>query len=372
MPWNQGGGGGPWGSGGSGGGGSPWGRGSPPQPPNLEDLLRQGQDRFKRMMPRGGGNSNFILYVGIAIFFLWVASGIYYVPADAQGVVLRFGKWVDTTGPGLHYHLPTPIETVLKPRVLQVNSLDLGFRNLAGGRGPKREVPEESLMLTGDQNIIDIDFNVQWRIKDAGQYLFNIRDPEQTVRVVAESAMREIVGRTGIQPALTEGRRTIETEAFQLMQKILDDYGAGIAITQVQLQEVHPPEPVIDAFNDVQRAIQDRDRMQNEAEAYRNDIIPRARGEAVKLVQDASAYKEKVVLESQGRAQHFLSVYNEYKNAKDVTTKRIYLETMEEILRGTPKYIVNGGREGVAPYLPLPLPQSPAHPPESKKPGAAP
>jgi membrane protease subunit HflK len=372
MSWNQGGGsgggGGPWGS----GGGSPWGRGGPPQPPNLEDLLRQGQDRFKRMMPKGAGNSNLVFYIGIAIVTLWIASGIYRVQSDEQGVVLRFGKLVDITEFGLHYHLPSPIESVVKPRVKQINSLDLGFRNLAEGRGPKREVPEESLMLTGDQNIIDIDFNVQWRIKDAEQYLFNIRDPEQTVRVVAESAMREIIGHTGIQPALTEGRRTIEAEAVGLMQKILDDYGSGIAITQVQLQEVHPPQPVVDAFNDVQRALQDRDRMQNEAEAYRNDIIPRARGEAVQQVQDASAYKEKVVLESQGRAQHFLSVYNEYKNAKDVTTKRIYLETMEAILRGTPKYIVSGGKDGVAPFLPLPLPQSSARPTEPKKPGGTP
>jgi membrane protease subunit HflK len=373
MPWqNQGGGGGPWGGGGGGGGpwgNSPWGRGGGggSNQPNVEELIKQAQEKLKRILPKGpGGSSPNLLFYGLgAIVLLWILSGIYRVQPGEQGVVMRFGAYVDTAESGLHYHLPYPIETVIKPRVEQINAIDVGFRSTSeAARGQKRDVPDESSMLTGDQNIIEIDFNVQWKIKNAGQFLFNIRDPEATVKVVAESAIREIIGRTEIQPALTEARRSIEEETRSLLQQILDEYKAGIEITQVQLQEVQPPQQVIDAFNDVQRALQDRDRMQNEAEAYRNDIIPRARGEAVKQVQDASAYKEKVVNESTGNAQRFLSVYNEYKNARDVTTKRIYFETMEQILRGAKK-IVAGDKAGLAPYLPLPVPPQSTPAPKS-------
>ena len=371
MPWQNQGGGGPWGGGGSGGGGgnSPWGRGSGGQkPPNFEDLFRQGQDRFKRMFPGGTGGSRLPLYILAGVIVLWLLSGIYRVQPGEQGVVLTFGAWNgETTEPGLNYHWPAPIQSVQTPRVEQINSTDVGFRTMAdSSRGPKRDVPEESLMLTGDQNIIDVDFAVQWKIKNAGEYLFNIREPQQTVKVAAEAAMREVIGHTGIQPALTEARGTIEANTRTLLQNILDAYGAGIEIRQVQLLEVHPPQPVIDAFNDVQRALQDRDRAQNEAEAYRNDIIPRARGEAVKMVQDANAYRERVVNEAQGRGQHFTSVYNEYRNAKDVTVKRMYYDTMEAILRDAKKYIVTGSG-GTAPYMPLPLP-SPTQPaPEPAK-----
>ncbi|MGH6954069.1 MAG: FtsH protease activity modulator HflK, partial [Alphaproteobacteria bacterium] len=259
MPWsNQG---GPWG-----GGQGPWGRGSGGQPPNLEDLLRQGQDRFKRFVPKGAGGPRAILYILVGGLLLWLASGIYRVQPDEQGIVMRFGGWIATTDPGLHYHLPTPIEWVITPKVERINSIDIGFRALGEtGRGPKRDVPEESLMLTGDQNIIDIDVSVLWKVSDAGKFLFNIREPELTVKTAAESALREIIGRIDIQPALTEARRAIESDTRVLLQSILDTYGSGIEITQVQLQEVHPPTAVTDAFNDVQRALQDRDRLQNEA-----------------------------------------------------------------------------------------------------------
>jgi len=374
MPWqNQGGGGGPWGSGGGGGGGGPWGNnpwgrggGGGPNQPNVEELIKQAQEKLKRLLPKGPGGSspNLLVYGLVVVVALWVLSGIYRIQPSEQGVVIRFGEFVATTDPGLHYHLPSPIEHVVKVDVGRENTLNIGSRAAAPQRrAPGREVSGENSMLTGDQNIVEIDMNVQWKVRDAQDFLFNIRDPELTLRAVAESAIREIIGRTEIQPALTEARGSIEDETKGLMQQILDEYKAGILVGRVQLQQVQPPQQVIDAFNDVQRALQDRDRAQNEAEAYRNDIIPRARGEAVKMVQDASAYKEKVVNEATGNSQRFLSVYNEYRNARDVTMKRIYFETMEEILRGAKK-IVAGDKTGLAPYLPLPVPPTAAPAPK--------
>ncbi|MFQ5939767.1 MAG: FtsH protease activity modulator HflK, partial [Alphaproteobacteria bacterium] len=281
------------------GGGGPWGRGpGAPQPPNLEEFLRQGQDRFRRMMPGGLSSGRGLLLIVLAAVILWAMTGLYRVQPEQEGVVLRFGEFVYSTDPGLHYRLPWPIESVEKPNVTAINSIDIGFVEMgatAGTRGGKRDIAEESLMLTGDQNIIDIDFTVLWKIKDAGQFLFNIRDPQATVKIAAESAMREVIGRTDIQPALTEARREIEVDTLALLQRILDDYGAGILITQVQLQDVRPPGPVVDAFDDVQRALQDRDRLRNEADAYRNDLLPRARGDSQVLIQEARAYKEEVV-----------------------------------------------------------------------------
>jgi membrane protease subunit HflK len=363
MPWsNQGGGGsgsGGGGGGGNGGGQGPWGRGSGgQQPPNIEDMVRRGQDKLKSVLPGGIGGRRGIILGLIGVFLIWLASGLYRVEPDEQGVVLRFGAWVATTQPGLNYHWPMPFESALTPAVEAINSIEVGFRTFGDGRsGSKRDVPEESVMLTGDQNIIDIDFTVQWKIKDAGQFLFNIRDPAATVKVAAESAMREIIGRMDIQPALTEARGDIQMDTRALLQTILDDYEAGIEITEVQLQEVQPPAPVLDAFNDVQRALQDRDRLQNEAEAYRNDILPRARGAAVRLIQDASAYKEQIINEAIGETSRFLSIYAEYKLSKEVTRQRIYLETMEEVYRGTEKMIIDSGAGGglrPVPYLPLP------------------
>jgi membrane protease subunit HflK len=355
MPWsNQGGsGGGPW----SGGGGRGPVGGAPP--PDLEEMLRKGQERVRRMMPGGIGGSYGVLVILGVVVLLWLFSGVYRVQPDEQGVELMFGRYYETTLPGLNYHFPYPIQDVETPKVTRVNSIDIGFTSAGDvrARGIKRDISEESLMLTGDQNIIDIDFTVFWRIKDAGDYLFNIREPEQTVKIAAESVMREIIGRTEIQPALTEARQEIEQATKDLLQKVLDDYEAGIAVTQIQLQEVRPPEPVADAFDDVQRARQDLERLRNEAEAYRNDIIPRARGAAEQLLQEAHAYKEEVVKRSQGDAERFLAVYAQFKLAKDVTTQRLYLEAMEEILGRTNKIIIDKagqGGPGVVPYLPLP------------------
>ncbi len=359
MPWtDNSGGGGPWGGG---GGQGPWGRGpGGGSPPDLEEMLRKGQDSLKKILPGGiGGSKTGLAVIAAIAALLWLASGIYQVQPDEQGVELRFGKWVDTTQPGFHWRWPAPIGDILKPKVTQINTITIGFvkADEGGGRGRQRDVFEESLMLTGDQNIIDIHVEVLWRIKDAGEFLFEIRDPRATVKLAAESAMREIIGNTDIQLALTGERQPIEQATRKLLQDILDDYKSGIEVTAVQLQDVRPPPDVVDAFDDVQRAIQDKDRQKNEAESYRNDILPRARGEAAKVVQAAQGYKREVVARAEGDANRFTSVYNEYKLAKDVTTQRLYLETLEEILRRTNKIIIDSGgsgSQGVVPYLPLP------------------
>src|SRR5260221_84761 len=247
------------------------------------------------MMPGGVGSGRGIVYILLAVIVLWLASGLYRVLPDEQGVVLRFGRYVYTTPPGLHLRWPSPIESVLTPKVTRVNRLEVGFRSGAEGAvgrgGGARQVPEEALMLTGDENIVDINFTVFWLINDATRYLFNIKNPESTVKAVAESAVREVVGRTPIAAALAEGRGKIENDTQKLLQEILDSYGAGISVTQVQLQKVDPPAPVIDAFRDVQRARADQERKRNEAEAYRNSILPGARGDSVRLVPEAEAYK---------------------------------------------------------------------------------
>jgi membrane protease subunit HflK len=364
MGWYNQSGGGPWGGGPWGGpprggnGQSPRGRG--PQPPDFEELLRRGQDQFRRLMPGGIGSSQGILYIFLVVVALWLASGIYRVNPDEQGVVLRFGQYAYTTQPGLHWRFPTPIESVLTPKVTRVNRLEVGFRAGIEGATPVRggatQIPEEALMLTGDENIVDINFTVFWLINDARNYLFNIRNPEGTVKAAAESAMREVVGRTPIAATLAEGRKQIETDTLKLLQDILNNYGAGITVTEVQLQKVDPPASVIDAFRDVQRARADQERKRNEAEGYRNSILPIARGESVRLVQEAEAFKQQVVAEAQGDTQRFLSVYNAYLTSKDVTTRRIYIETMEAILKNANKIIIDKTAQasGVVPYLPLP------------------
>lgn len=347
----------PWGSGGNdrpsgnGGGGN--------RPPNIDDLANQFQDSLKKMFPGKkvpGGNKPIIIF-GIIILGLWLASGFYRVLPDEQGVVLRFGKYVNQTQPGLHYHLPYPIETAVTPKVTRVNRIDVGYRSAADtGRATSvSDVPEESLMLTGDENIVDIDYSVFWIIKDAGKFLFNIQAPEDTVKSVAETAMREVIARYDIQSILTEGRAQIEIDTQNIMQDILDSYDSGIAITQVQTQKADPPNQVIDAFRDVQAAKADKERAQNEAEAYANDVIPRARGEAAQVLQQAEAYKREVVALAEGEASRFLSIYNEYRKAKTVTQERMYLETMEKVMADINKIIIDkksGG--GVVPYLPLP------------------
>jgi modulator of FtsH protease HflK len=355
MPWQQ------QGGGGSGGGG-PWGSGSGggrggPQTPDFDEMLRKGQEKFKGMMPGGFGSAKGIVLIALGLLVLWMFSGIYRVTPGEQGVELLFGKFVKQTGPGLHFWFPSPIGGVLTPNVDRTNTLGIGFRGAGAGRGASiRDVPEESLMLTGDQNIIDIDFVVQWRIKSARDFLFNIRDPEGTAKLAAESAIREVVGQTTLEDALAKERQRVEDKTQALLQKILDSYGAGIFITEVKMQKVDPPQPVIDAFNDVQRARQDKERQQNEAETYRNDILPKAKGESQRIIQQATAYRERLIKEADGEAKRFLSVYEAYKGGKEVTTKRLYLERMQKVLRGANKIIIDqnaSGGQGVVPYLPL-------------------
>ncbi|NQV85066.1 MAG: FtsH protease activity modulator HflK [Rhodospirillales bacterium] len=354
MAWNsQGGGQGPWGGGGNGGGQSG------PTPPDIEEMLRRGQDSLKRFVPGGAGGSRGIILIVLAVAALWAGSGFYRVQPGEQGVELLFGKFVKHTTPGLNYWFPSPIGEVLKPNVERTNTVTVGFREIGegrSGRGKGRDVPQESLMLTGDQNIIDIDFVVQWRIKSAADFLFNIRDPEGTIKIAAESAMREIIGQTGLEDATTGKRQQVQQQSRALLQQILNDYGAGVAIAEIQLQKADPPAEVIDAFHDVQRARQDQERSINEATAYKNDIVPKAKGKAQTLIQAASAYKEKITKEADGEAKRFISVFETYKNAKDVTTRRLYLERMQQVLKGADKVIIDkgAGGTGVVPYLPLP------------------
>jgi len=350
-------GGSPWGNA-PGGGGNGSGRG--PTPPDIEAIIRDIQKKINKFLP--GGSSSSGKPIGLALIiiaFIWLASGLYRVLPDEQGVVLRFGKFTSTTQPGLNYHIPFPIETVLTPKVTKVNRMDVGFRSerdsgFSSGGGVA-DVSEESLMLTGDENIVNIDFSVFWVIKDAGKFLFQIQDPQGTVKAAAETAMREVVAKSRIQQILTEGRAKIENETQEIIQAILDEYNSGIQITQVQTQKADPPDQVIDAFRDVQAARADMERSKNEAEAYANDVIPRARGEAAKIMQAAEAYKQKVVASAEGEASRFVSIYTEYAKAKEVTQERMYLETMEKVLADIDKVIIekNAG-SGVVPYLPLP------------------
>lgn len=373
MPWKQqGGGGGPWGGGGNGGGNGggqgPWGGGRGPSggggggssvPPDLEDLIRKGQDRFKNLMPGGFGGMRGIFAIIVLIVFVWLLSGLYRVQPGEKGVELLFGKYVNTTESGLNFWFPWPIGSVDRPNVEKTNQINVGFRSLgtSGRTETSRDVPEESLMLTGDQNIIDIDFVVQWRISVAQDFLFNIRDPETTVKLAAESSIREIVGQTPLEEVLATKRTEVETRTRDLLQRIMDDYKAGVFISEVKMQKVDPPQKVIDAFNDVQRARQDKERQQNEAEAYRNDIVPKAKGEASRQMEQAAAYREQLIKEADGEAKRFISVYDAYKTGESVTLRRLYLERMQQVLRDSEKVIIDkgpGGGPGVVPYLPLP------------------
>ncbi|CAN1593209.1 HflC Membrane protease subunits, stomatin/prohibitin homologs [Candidatus Pelagibacterales bacterium] len=345
---------------------SPWGapnknnkQPSSNTPDDMEDLAKKFQDGLKNMF--GGSSKTPDVKKPITLFIIgaiavWALSGFYRVDADEQGVVLRFGKYTNMTQPGLNYHLPFPIESVMTPKVSKVNRIDVGFRSSNdGSRGAIGDIKEESAMLTGDENIVDINYSVFWVIKDASKYLFNIQDPIGTIKVVAETAMREVIARKKIQTILTQGRAEIEIEVQKIMQQILDSYNSGVDITQVQAQKSDPPAQVIDSFRDVQAAKADKERAQNEAEAYANDIIPRARGEAAKIVQEAEGYKKEVVAQAEGEASRFIAIYNEYAKAKTVTQERMYLETMEKVLSGVNKIIIDKqSGSGVVPYLSLP------------------
>ena len=361
MPSNNQGG-GPWGSGPKG----PWGSGSRPpgsSPPDLEDLLRRGQDKLRNVLPGGGLGGAGVLAITLIAIALWLASGVFQVAPDELGLVMRFGKFDRKVNPGLSYHLPYPIESVEIPKVTRVTPIQIGVRFVEDARRgtQTRDVPEESLMLTGDENIVDVDFTVFWVVATgatgASDFRFNMQNPEGTVKAVAESAMREVIGRSELEPILTGGRQRIESEVRDLVQKTLDQYKAGITVSQVQLLKVEAPTQVIDAFRDVQAAQADQERAQNEARTYAGRVVPEARGRAAQIEQAAGAYREQTVAEAIGQTARFSKIYEEYKKAPDVTRQRLYLETMEPLFSGTDKIILDSsgqGGSGVVPYLPLP------------------
>jgi modulator of FtsH protease HflK len=354
MPWNN-----QSGGGRKGGGGGPWGQGpsgGPHQQPDLEELLKRSGDKLKQVMPGGAGPPSLLVFfiglllAGIVAFFAF----FFTVGPNEAGVVLRFGKVDREVPPGLHFRLPYPIEEVRLPKFTAQNIIEIGFESARGARGG-RDVPQESLMLTGDENIVVVGFVVRWRINDAKKYLFNIQKPDETVKEVAESAMREVVGQSDIKPIITEARYQTEGAVQKLMQEVLNYYGAGITIEQVTMQKSEPPPQVIDAFRDVQAAQADKARFQNEAYAYANKVVPEARGDADRITLGAQGYQQQAVAEAVGQTARFLKVYDEYKKAPEVTRKRLYLETMERVLGGSEKIIIDSkaGQQGVVPFLPL-------------------
>jgi membrane protease subunit HflK len=358
MPWsNQGGTNGsgqqpprgPWGRGPTGGGNTP--------PPGVEDYLRQGRDRLRRLMPGGRFTRSSLAVVGLALLGLWLLSGIYFVNPQEEGVVLRFGAVRALTEPGMRYHLPWPIEVAYTKKVRNENKINVGYQATDSGEDTSQssgDVAEESHMLTGDENIVDVNFTVYWKIKDLPAFLFNVPNQEAAIKAVAESAMREVVGESQIERIQTLDRDQMQIRVRDLMQKAVDIYGLGVTITRVKMQKADPPAEVIAAYRDVQAARADQDRKRNEAEGYANTIIPQARGQAAHVVQDAEAYRLKVIAEASGQAKRFLAIYAEYKKAPEVTRKRIYLENLSQILSPMNKIIVDDSAKGVVPYFQLP------------------
>lgn len=372
-PWARGGNSGGVG-GGSGGNKFGGGQGGGRKPsPDYEKLLRQQQDRMRDLF--GDGNEKrAISLILAAILVLWVASGIYRVNPDELGVVLRFGKYERTTTPGLNYHLPAPFESVIIPSVTTVNKVEIGRQGTSADNPAIRQASfslnargqqqlREGQMLTGDRNIVDIDFEVQWKIDASApeDYLFNMRSPELNVKSVAESAMRDVIGRNKLDDILTSAQSQIAEDTKNLMQQMFDRYGAGIEILAVNLSRPDVPQPVIDEFQDVKRAEQDKQTAESVAEGYANEIIPTAKGEAAKMQQDAEAYKARVIADAEGDASRYKQIYAEYAQAKDVTRKRIYLETMEAVLKGMPKMVIDNkaqGAGGMMQWLPTPAPRN--------------
>ena len=342
----------PWESGGN----NPWGGGSSGNK-DLEDSIKKAKEKFGKFKIGGPRNISILIIVAVII---WLATGFYRVEPDEQGIELLFGKWNQvTTEPGLHYFFPTPFGKTMTPKVESIRKINVGYRSASelgfSSNSSDRNVLEESLMLTGDQNIVDVNFTVLYKIKDAGKFLFKLRNPETTVKDMSESVMREIVGQRDLEFLLTGGRQEVEQVVRSDLQDILDEYESGILVQSIQLQSVNPPALVIDAFDEVQRARQDKEKLVNEANSYLNKIVPNARGDAAKLVQEATAYKEQVIKQAEGVAQNFIDVYNSYKVTKYVTRQRIYLETLTEVLEGPNKIILDstGEGQGVVPYLPI-------------------
>lgn len=371
MPWNNQGGGGPWGGGSSGGGGGggprgPWGQGPQGggggggggQPPDLEELIRKSQERLKSVLPGGGGNIGakgiaLIAVLGIIIYGL---TGFYTVSQNEVGVNTVFGRHIGNAAPGLNWNPPSPFGAVFKVPVTDVRRTEVGYRSGGGPRGANRDVLEESLMLTGDENIVDIDLEVQWDVNAAqvANFVFQLQNPEGTVKAVAESALREAIGRRNIQNILTVDQAAIAAEIRQIMQRIMDDYRSGVNIRVVQLLSALPPAQVRASFLDVNAAQQDQTRVQNEARTYANQVVPEARGRASQILQEAEAYRERVVAEANGQASRFTQVYEEYRRAPAVTRERMFLETMERVLGNTDKVIIDqSGGNPVQPFLPL-------------------
>ena len=326
---------------------------------DIEKLLKKSQDKVRYIMngKNGGFFKKGFWWIAAAAVLLWALTGFYQVQPQEQGVVLRFGKYAYTTAPGLHYHLPYPVETVLTPNVSRENRIEIGFRSepvRRGRGGVPMDIRTENIALTGDENIVEVNFTVTWKVKNAGDYLFNIRDPEATVRTAAESAMRDAIGVTPIMEIIADDRKGVQERAEKSLQNLLDKYKAGIAVTSVQLTKADAPVQVIDAFNDVQRAKADKERLSNEAEAYRNDILPRAHGEASRIISEAEAYKSRVIDQAKGDTARFNAVLEEYLKDKEVVARRMYLETMEDVYGHVDKVIVDKKVGGVVPYLPLP------------------
>ena len=300
--------------------------------------------KFKVLAAKSDNNwGGYTKYGILLLIVLWICSGFYQVQPSEAGVVLRFGKYIDTTDAGLHYHLPRPIEEVIKVNVTQERSINLGASDV---RDYRNNAFTESHMLTGDENIVDINLTVVWKIKDAKDYLFSIRDPDETVSVAAQSVLREIVGQSEMQPIITGDRGKVEDDTKEELQRVLDEFESGISIVRVKLQKADPPREVVDAFNEVQRAKADMERFKNEAEAYRNEVIPKARGHAAQISQDAEAYKAAVINKAEGEAKRFASVYAAYKDGKEVTVKKMYLDAIEDVLSKANKVIIDPSQKG--------------------------
>jgi membrane protease subunit HflK len=346
MPWSNQNGGGPWGGGGNNQG--PWGqgpnrpRGGRGGPPDLEDIIRRGQDQLRNVVP-GGFNGGVALIIAAVIAIFWLIQCVYTVQPDERGVELRFGRPREQISmPGLHFHF-WPMDTVEIVKVTEQQQ-NIGGRNSSNSTA--------GLMLSGDQNIVNVQFSVLYTISDPQSYLFRLENPAETLQQVAESAMREVVGRRPAQDAFRDNRGPIETEVRNIIQGTMDRYGAGISINRVTIEDVAPPREVADAFEEVQRADQDRQRLIEEANQYANQKLGQARGDAARIREDAAAYKDRIVKEAEGEAQRFVSIYDEYSKAPDVTRQRLFLETMEQVLKGSRKVIIDD-KQGVVPYLPL-------------------
>jgi membrane protease subunit HflK len=308
----------------------------------FEDAFKRGQRNLLHLLGKQPAGKALIV-AGLGVLGAWLLSGIYTVQPEEQGVVLRFGAVSASSPPGIHYHLPWPIEAVLTPKVTSENQVNIGYQQSA--RGITSDVPDESLSLSGDENIVKIHFTLYWVIQDAAAFLFNVRNPggqpDATIKAVAESAMREVVGKTAIEPILTVGREAVQNEVQALVQTVLNSYGAGVTITRVQMQEADPPAQVLDAYRDVQTARTDQERIRNEAEAYANKLLPETRGAAARVIQQAEGYKQQATMLAQGEAKRFVDILEQYKMAPDVTQKRIYIDTMQSILGGVNKVIID-------------------------------